>query len=910
MKKIEIFLKLLTVLLLLGIYSITFAQTFEKNGIYYRNFKLNPDTISFHKENSLLQIQKSDSLSLPIIKNDFKVNTLDGNYGCEQRAVETAIDGYGNNASAWIDKRNDKTDIYAQFFNAYGVRRGHNFKVNQEELIGNNSPFIAANKNGLFVITYLTNFSTVVAQRFNSNGELIGGKIIVNTTSGTNTMEPCAAVNNDGSFMVMWASEQGNWHYIVYARIIDASGNPSGPEITVSDVDKNVSSIGQGARLAIDSAGNYCAVWSSYPDGSYSKIYLQIINKNGQLVDGNRLISNPSINSNCYFPVVAAVNDGTFMTAWEADHSYTIGNTTEARIFNVQNQFITPVFTLPDSASGYSLYHIASDKNKIFYLVSGGYGLEKLFKIRSNGDFLDSVSIANGYPPDLNLEYPNDISNIVNNRFSIVYSGYQRGDANVFKRDYDSTATPISGFEKINDDTASAVQKRPITAFNNLGQSIILWEDGRNGRRDLYAQMYDENFNPIKDNTKINDENTETWFLHGVQVKSQSDGTFIIAFDGSEGYSDDEVYLQPISVSGEKIGNNILAKSKIYNTKYNLSMNISGNDELLLCVYNRYGAYVQRFNKNLIPVSYWKNILQYSQQQEFDPIDISIDTALSVFSVWKYYDYSNQTRSNKIYGQFFNEDGNQASARMIIDSTGSFIVAMKCKHDGLKNYLIVYKDEYGTYIKRNYDLNENYKFTNRDLYYGYSPTNINIVDFANRKLFITYNRNNQVMGFYANDNQNSNEFYELYDYPYINYFSDEYNGVNSADIFNGKLIFTYESNRYGGTSSDIWANVKSVENINFNPEHFFKPVASDYLYNNYPNPFNAKTKIIYRLLAVHRVKLTIYDVLGREVKELVDQIQEKGIHEVEFDASNLASGVYFYKLDAFDTTIKKMILLK
>ena len=102
MKKIEIFLKLLTVLLLLGIYSITFAQTFEKNGIYYRNFKLNPDTISFHKENSLLQIQKSDSLSLPIIKNDFKVNTLDGNYGCEQRAVETAIDGYITDSLGWV----------------------------------------------------------------------------------------------------------------------------------------------------------------------------------------------------------------------------------------------------------------------------------------------------------------------------------------------------------------------------------------------------------------------------------------------------------------------------------------------------------------------------------------------------------------------------------------------------------------------------------------------------------------------------------------------------------------------------------------------------------------------------------------------------------------------------------------
>ncbi len=177
-------------------------------------------------------------------------------------------------------------------------------------------------------------------------------------------------------------------------------------------------------------------------------------------------------------------------------------------------------------------------------------------------------------------------------------------------------------------------------------------------------------------------------------------------------------------------------------------------------------------------------------------------------------------------------------------------------------------------------------------------------------MFITYNQYNNVKGFYANDNKHSVANYEIYEYPFINNYYDDYNGENSAAIYGDKLIFTYQSNKHGGTSSDIWANVKSLNNINFSKEYFFKPVSSDYLYDNYPNPFNSSTKIIYELLSYHKVRLTIYDILGREVEVLVDKNQEKGIYEVNFDGTTLASGVYFYKLEAFDTTVKKMILLK
>ena len=84
------------------------------------------------------------------------------------------------------------------------------------------------------------------------------------------------------------------------------------------------------------------------------------------------------------------------------------------------------------------------------------------------------------------------------------------------------------------------------------------------------------------------------------------------------------------------------------------------------------------------------------------------------------------------------------------------------------------------------------------------------------------------------------------------------------------------------------------------------------LYQNFPNPFNPVTTIKYDLPNASDVSIIIYDILGRKVKELVNAKQQAGRYEIQFNASNLASGVYIYQLIADEKYInaKKMILLK
>jgi hypothetical protein len=83
------------------------------------------------------------------------------------------------------------------------------------------------------------------------------------------------------------------------------------------------------------------------------------------------------------------------------------------------------------------------------------------------------------------------------------------------------------------------------------------------------------------------------------------------------------------------------------------------------------------------------------------------------------------------------------------------------------------------------------------------------------------------------------------------------------------------------------------------------------LMQNYPNPFNPTTAISYQLSAFSPVTLKVFDVLGREVATLVNEVRQPGVYTVRWDASSFPSGVYFYHLEAGDfRATRKLMLVK
>ena len=104
----------------------------------------------------------------------------------------------------------------------------------------------------------------------------------------------------------------------------------------------------------------------------------------------------------------------------------------------------------------------------------------------------------------------------------------------------------------------------------------------------------------------------------------------------------------------------------------------------------------------------------------------------------------------------------------------------------------------------------------------------------------------------------------------------------------------------GGCGGDI----TSIGSSNTNLSDF-------HLYQNYPNPFNPSTKISYNLSRASKVSVRIFDIVGKEVALIVNEIQSTGFHSVEFNGINLSSGIYFYKIEANDfVDTKRMVLIK
>lgn len=127
--------------------------------------------------------------------------------------------------------------------------------------------------------------------------------------------------------------------------------------------------------------------------------------------------------------------------------------------------------------------------------------------------------------------------------------------------------------------------------------------------------------------------------------------------------------------------------------------------------------------------------------------------------------------------------------------------------------------------------------------------------------------------------------------------------INIVDGLNGKIV-----NKSVKSGESIAIENENIKVIKIRPMNL---VYKFDLSQNYPNPFNPITNIKFTLPERMRIKLTVYNSLGQEVKTLVNDELESGVHLVTFDGSEYSSGIYFYKIEAENyRNVKKMILIK
>jgi predicted extracellular nuclease len=154
-----------------------------------------------------------------------------------------------------------------------------------------------------------------------------------------------------------------------------------------------------------------------------------------------------------------------------------------------------------------------------------------------------------------------------------------------------------------------------------------------------------------------------------------------------------------------------------------------------------------------------------------------------------------------------------------------------------------------------------------------------------------------------------------WDPAFANYYNPNLPGTllhqwDGISGLQGVLYFAFGKYKLTPVKNSDFGSVIGVQNPSIQSPSVFS------LNQNYPNPFNPVTNIVYNIPASSEVKLTVYNLLGQSVKTIVHGIQNPGRYTVQFDGTNLASGMYIYVLEAesFEgqkfTEVKKMVLVK
>ncbi len=476
-------------------------------------------------------------------------------------------------------------------------------------------------------------------------------------------------------------------------------------------------------------------------------------------------------------------------------------------------------------------------------------------------------------------------------------------------------------------------------------------------------------FSQLVNDFKVNDDSTLTAQDEG-RLGADANGNFVVVWRDSR-TSPYGIYFQKFSISGQKIGMNLLLISNTSTPE--IAVRKDGSFGIM---FKDSVPKFRLFNNSGIPLS---NIIVLDSLRNWGigTYAISCDTSGNFVLVHEI----NYTPSNiNIYYQLIDSFGNKTGNRTRVndDTTitcrhtnpvvtkrrdGSFIVAWQDYRmyslNGTDDIYIQMYDRFGGKIGNNTRVNNDTvmldyqhfpKITSDDAgRFAIVFTEIPDATGIAYNLLQLFNPNGTPYGNNVRFSNNGTEQYPQIckrsngdlavsfernpgsaNVPYMQRMnasggligtpflvSDQYpnslKGVGGISIFNDKIITVFVDNRFG--NFDVFFNIRSF----IKPDSVaavrnistLKPDKFS-LHQNYPNPFNNVSKIKFEVARLSDVSVVVYDILGKEVSSLVNEKLKPGTYETFFNGSGLSSGIYFCRLivSSEQKDFKKMVLIK
>jgi len=574
-----------------------------------------------------------------------------------------------------------------------------------------------------------------------------------------------------------------------------------------------------------------------------------------------------------YQPVITNGSDGSFIIAWHDNRNGAFNLDIYAQRINSTGD---PLWT----TDGIAINSFTEDQDGATIISDGSGGAIIAWRDARNGAFnrdifiqrINSSGEAQWNPDGVAVctqgssQFPPRIASDGSGGAIITWYDARNGNDDIYAQSVNSRGVVQWTADGVAVCTQGSTQQYPTITSDGSGGAIITWQDSRSSNLDIYAQ-------------RINSSGTAQWTADGVAVCTQGSTQQYptITSDGSSGAiitwednrsSNEDVYAQRINSSGttQWTANGIAVITNSSRQRRPSIISDGSGGAILTWHDNRNtnsDIYAQKINSSGVP------------QWEADGVVVSTNSA-------------NQNDPTIV--------GDGSSGAIITwfdDRNGNFdIYAAKISPDGaLPVELVSFTGQ----------LNEN----SVNLVWQ-TATEVNNYGFEVERQYqvasIEYQESGwETIGFVlGHGTTNSPKDYSFIDsdLPNVNEVNYRLKQIDNDGTFAYSKIVTVDIS----TITDV------------NDDGIVYEFALD---QNYPNPFNPTTTIKFSVASSSRVNITISNVLGQQVMELVNDIRLEGKHEVVFKANNLATGVYLYRINAVSidgktsfTNTRKMILMK
>ena len=850
---------------------------------------------------------------------DTKLNTDSDPERFDQRYADVAVFPDGGFVVVWEDDRNGDYDIYAQVFNSENSAVGGNVRLIFDDAHGDQRMASCDTySSGNLVVVWIDSDGSLYGQVFDGDLAEVTESFKVNDNAGENVCNlPDVVWLQGGGLVIVWEDSRNSDN--IYAQIYTPAFDPLGGNFRLN-VPASTSSFWS-PSVALGGASGFAVAWEEITSIGAS-VVMKTYTAGGSEISGLISLPNPAHGAEDQFQASVAHLDGSgYVASWidarngaQAAYAQTVdynGNKNGSNFILSDN----PDYVCWDVTS-----MAAADGSILAAWASYGERAEILGTRLDNYGDRDGVNITISDPIVFNDRYYPQMDIGDDNLPVVVWTDIRDGEQDTYFQRLSDSGTVEGSNVLVPSLATGAQQVKPDIALLNGSDVVAVWQDARYDCGDIYFQRVDGTGSLLGSNQKVNQDIGAT-LQSQAAVGGSTDGHFVIVWQDartSDGLAGINIFARRYGSSGtpldvEIILNDDTSTANMINPDADHS--ITGRSIVVWEDGTNGDIYAQQIASN-------GSLYMTNVKINTDPSistcgspEVCIDDNTYSVVAWL-----GEVGERKLaFFQRINPDGTLAGGNTLISTDTADV-----SHNAVALAIVPSSGDYVMAWGSMSDSGVRSIFARR---FGSSGdpqggliTITSSTDLVFSNLTIATDASGYIVVGWTDSRTGVEQAYMAIVTPDDNAGSIIPVSQSTAQAKEGHLRLAIDAddvyavwhdNRNMGSGFDIFANTYYYGTTGADdPGESILP-GEFTLAQNYPNPFNPTTTIRYYIPNSSRVTIDIINLLGSTVEKHIWERMPSGWHEFEFNASGLASGVYFYRISAGDLIdTRKMILLK